>query len=1123
MSLLQRVSLLLLGAALAAACTGTELPSGSGGTLSGVVVKGPVANASVRVFRLRGTERGTVVGSGSTDERGAYLVDVGIEEGPFLVVVAGGTFVDEASGTPVSLGASELTALVPSFTAGTQLTDVSVNIVTHLTAGLALYYARVEQQDLVQAHREAAGHLNNHFGALDWSRVVPTDLTSTPVPVLDDAAKAGLMTSALSLQARGISDAAGLTPAARVQSLTLLSALYDDLSYDGYFDGDEAHPLVLPLGMEIRSAGTTATRLDSSIPRVRLARAIEEWLTSDRNTATFAPADARQLQDDLSRGSNPRIFRTPGQSGFDNTPPNVTWSVGYTLQGREGPVPAVAVGEKTFVGGVLQIQALANDSSGMKSLEVTIANAPLPPVAQGNSAYRYEGTWKSEEDGPLVFVAKATDFSGNTAEYEYTVMVDNTAPSIVVDAPVESACYSAALPLASYAADEGSGVGLHVVEGLDGATYSGLSELMGSWSPPAARGDGAVEAVFRACDLVGHCVTQEVSVNVDRTPPVLSFPNGSPGATNANTVSFLVTAVDVAAGVDGVYGRLATKPSERVPAYWDGAAGAFRVTLPAEGEGKVSYVLWGEDMAFPRNSGATRGVNPYVLTPTVVRDTKPPVVQLLTGAEGGRYSSEQNIAHAESSVGTPVMPVQYTGISSGVDAIGSGSVLYKSVTRLSPGPLTAASLEARVGNTPWLGFSVLETATEAAITSVTYFITCTGCGAPSTSSGAVLPWKTRASQGDRTYALPITTDTVPGLRNAVTSPVTLNVQVTARDAAGNVGSALPVSLTLHLVTPTVSVVEQTAYPSARDLKSPYGYRVSGHFPYADLWAPETLAFEGTNVMRIARFHVRNPYEVPMVVNITQTQPGDWKVIETWATESRPDSSGTRTYDGFNFAGTYDWDLSGSYHLCAATGGGARPRYPCSAQEGQPDDFPIHPLGSTAQWTCVANVPVNASIVGHYGHWDSVGYSSPLPLGGEYESSRAPTGYTLSGRTAWRVPAAVGTTPGEIVLYVVVPRGRSAPLPTLTAVGDHYEYVYGIGYTTKKTSTCRYDGVTQYMATHDRTLIVRKLIGSQLDVALPFFVNAVATHAAGGGSFPAVGAPRVVSTGVITKVVDLSAN
>ncbi|TQF13438.1 hypothetical protein FJV41_23910 [Myxococcus llanfairpwllgwyngyllgogerychwyrndrobwllllantysiliogogogochensis] len=1116
---LQRVTLLLFFAALGAACTGTELPSGPGGTLTGVVVKGPVAKADVRVFRLLGTERGAEVGRGATDDAGGYHVDVGIEEGPFLVVVTGGSFVDEASATPVSLGTTELTALVPSFTAGTHLTDVAVNVVTHLTAGLSLYYARVEHQDIVQAHREASGHLNNHFGALDWSRVVPADLTTEAVPILDDAAKAGLITAALSLQARGISDAAGLTPAARVQSLTLLSALYDDLAYDGYFDGDVAQPLVLPPGMEIRSAGTTATRLDSSIPRVRLARAIEGWLTSDRNTATFAPADARQLQDDLSRGSNPRIFRTPGQSGFDNTPPTVSWNVRFTLEGAEGPVQAV--GEKNLVGGVLQVQALANDPSGMKSLEVMIANAPMPPVPQGNSAYRYEGTWKTDQDGPLTLVAKATDFSGNTAEHEYVVTVDNTAPTLEVEAPVESICYSGVLPLASYAVDE-AGIGQHAVAGLEGATFTGGAELLGSWAPPASPADGIFPATFSACDLVGHCVRQEISVRVDRTPPVLSFWQPPTAATNSNTVTFLVSAVDVSAGVDRVFGRLATKPTERVAGVYESSSRAFQVTMPVEGEGKVSYVLWAEDVAAPRNSGATRGVNPYVLTPTVVRDTKPPVVQLLSGREGGVYRSERDIAHAESATGVPVMPVQYTGLNSVEEAIGEGGILYKSVTRLSPGPLTAADLEALKGNTPWLGFSVLETATEAPINLVTYSISCTGCGSPATSTGNLLDWKLRSSQGDRTYALPITTDTIPGLRNAVTSPVTLKVTVTARDAAGNIGSAPPVNLTLHLVTPTLSIAEQTAYPSARDLKSPYGYRVSGHFPYADLWAPETLAFEGTSVMRIARFHVRNPHSVPMVVNITQSQPGAWKVVEAWSTEARPDATGTRVADGFSFAASYEWDLSGAYGLCA-TSGGTRPPYPCSVSDGIPETYPLHPMGSTQQWTCDAGSPSTVSIVGQYGHWDSIGYGSPQPLGGEYESSRAPSGYTLSGRAAWRVPAATGTTPGEIVLYVVVPRGRSAPLPTLTAVGDHYEYVYGIGYSTRKTSTCRFDGVTQYMATNDRRLFVRTLNSALLDVALTYNVNAVTTHVAGGDVFPAVGAPRVIKTGVVSKAVDLSAN
>jgi hypothetical protein len=121
------------------------------GTLSGVVVKGRVAGASVSVFRLSGAELGAEVGRAHTAEDGSFRVGVGAAVGPFLVVASYGQFIDEATGALVPLNAGELTALVPDFPVATHLEGLAVSPISHLTAGLALRYVRAEGQPLPDA------------------------------------------------------------------------------------------------------------------------------------------------------------------------------------------------------------------------------------------------------------------------------------------------------------------------------------------------------------------------------------------------------------------------------------------------------------------------------------------------------------------------------------------------------------------------------------------------------------------------------------------------------------------------------------------------------------------------------------------------------------------------------------------------------------------------------------------------------------------------------------------------------------------------------------------------------------------------------------------------------------
>ncbi|HZA50050.1 MAG TPA: hypothetical protein VE549_04865, partial [Myxococcaceae bacterium] len=306
----------LLASSLVLAATGCgggkpvfPVPGGAG-QLSGVAVKGRISGGTVTAYPLsKEGEPGAALGSATTDESGAFTVEVPSYNGAVLLVVSSGTYAEEAvAGARVRLDGQELTAIVPEYRATTIVSDIVVTPASHWTAGLAAFISRAERTSIKAAYLEAAQHIHQHLGDVRWDAVVPADVTSDSGHQLDEAGVAGLILGALSMQARSIAENAGLTAGGSLNSMALVDSLYDDVTFDGYFDGmGDDGILYLPKG-----GGAKAFKLDGQTLRLSLALALQRFQGSDRNGWAIASADTAQLRENLSRNSNPRIFRDSG-------------------------------------------------------------------------------------------------------------------------------------------------------------------------------------------------------------------------------------------------------------------------------------------------------------------------------------------------------------------------------------------------------------------------------------------------------------------------------------------------------------------------------------------------------------------------------------------------------------------------------------------------------------------------------------------------------------------------------------------------------------------------------------------------------------------------------------------
>ncbi|HYI00395.1 Ig-like domain-containing protein [Hyalangium sp.] len=180
----------------------------------------------------------------------------------------------------------------------------------------------------------------------------------------------------------------------------------------------------------------------------------------------------------------------------------------------------------------------------------------------------YQDTWNTAHfpDGPYAVTAKAWDLNNQTAvSTPFTVVVDNTAPSVTLTAPTTGAVLSGNVTLQASAQDG------HAVERVE---FYRDSTLLGTatqapyqltWNT-ADTADGPNYALHaKAYDVAGHVSTSSVTVTIENDPTG-SITSPAPQAVLSGTATFAVNAQDLQ-GVDRVTFYVGTKYVT-----WDGTA-----------------------------------------------------------------------------------------------------------------------------------------------------------------------------------------------------------------------------------------------------------------------------------------------------------------------------------------------------------------------------------------------------------------------------------------------------------------------------------------------------------------------------------------------------------------------
>jgi hypothetical protein len=429
----------MLGAGVALVGCNDEAPSSmDSGSLSGqVVVSGPLRRAAISVDQLDQQAPGAIavrahIIDTTTDDDGRFSVEVGKYNGLLLLTASGGSFQDLATGATIQLDTNTSLETVTRFALFDERDDVLVSPVGALIA--ARTRGRVsELGNVVAAERDAAEHLNRHFGTVvDWSHVKLGSL-DTPSTSPTEQVRAAFVQAALSFLARDIAAESGASPQ-EVNVLTLTQQWSVDIARDP-FDGNDHNALAFGEGLQLGvcerltrchplpagDCGLGACRppcdLYAGTPRNVLAGEITSVVHDPTvNRTGLVTGDILALARSMADNLDVDLFGDACVEDLDRVPPRLSWAA---------PTPE----EMAYVRASFAVKAVASDDT---DLMPQVAITGFPYDGSGAAATATIDSTRSS-DGRLDLVATARDLAGNTSTIRRTVQVDNTAPALTLD------------------------------------------------------------------------------------------------------------------------------------------------------------------------------------------------------------------------------------------------------------------------------------------------------------------------------------------------------------------------------------------------------------------------------------------------------------------------------------------------------------------------------------------------------------------------------------------------------------------------------------------------------------------------------------------------------------------
>jgi hypothetical protein len=269
--------------------TGHVMGSGPGMTstsVSGTVFNGPMTQATVTAYAINNGMAGARIASVATDSQGNFTMPLGSYAGPVMLQMSGGIYVDEATGSTVTMGAGDMmTAVMPTVADGTAVSGVWLTALTSMAQARASGMAGGMTEANIVAANIAMG---TYFSVGDILKTQPMNpmVAGSGTNASHDARNYGMTLAAMSQYARNLD---------MTVSSAMVTAMMGDAA-DGVMDGKKGSSQIpMSMGGMMGSHMMAPTAATSA-----LGAAMTAFMNSAANASGMTVAEMAALIQKLS-------------------------------------------------------------------------------------------------------------------------------------------------------------------------------------------------------------------------------------------------------------------------------------------------------------------------------------------------------------------------------------------------------------------------------------------------------------------------------------------------------------------------------------------------------------------------------------------------------------------------------------------------------------------------------------------------------------------------------------------------------------------------------------------------------------------------------------------------------
>ncbi len=461
------------------------------GTVSGVVVDGPIVGTNVKAYSFSGGQKGELLASTVSDGESHFKLFVKAPDQPVLLEIDSGIYVEEASGSSVSLREGDtLKALF--FYKSSESHRVNVTPYTFLATGLAEFYL-TDGFSVEQAMTQAATEVSSIFG-LDVHATTPLAINRAydPPPILDDSSLYGFLLAGLS----GFTQMVALQNEGAVHgdypTIELVRLMYEDIRSDGVLDGVsvvEAESVQLSIG---------GVPLNEKAYRNTMPQQVLTMANSSANQTGITPDDLLNAVTAVSTSSSGLIPGSQSVPSLDITGPIIT-----------------AVESSEPQSQLINFSVTLEDESEIAEVRFDLNGVDLGAPAD-LAAPEIVFDSRTVSDGVHRIGVKAEDSVGNFSYKSFSIVIDNSPPLVNLTSPV--LVNDTAYTLRGQVSFEGA-----AVDSLDVVFASEMYPVPlaedGTWQLSLSLEAGRNEVTFIVSDIAGNTAENKVMISVDRGLP----------------------------------------------------------------------------------------------------------------------------------------------------------------------------------------------------------------------------------------------------------------------------------------------------------------------------------------------------------------------------------------------------------------------------------------------------------------------------------------------------------------------------------------------------------------------------------------------------------------------------